>query len=97
MSLRWMRKVGEPSELAPVGFLAPWVGSGSVPDGWELLPAGAGPSVSGKVAPNVEHERAWVIFERFMAGESVADLAAAFAVPVATIEDAIRWFGFPEG
>ena len=90
--IQWIRKVGEPSDHFPVGFLVPLVGGSSVPDGWQLVPDGEGLFVGGVVAPDVEYERAFAITERFLAGESVSELATAFELPVATIEAAVRWF-----
>lgn len=80
----------------PDGFMVPLDAGAPVPDGWEIIHEREGRFIPGPAPEGarrfgeMSEADAYAVVERFMAGESVADLAHEYAVPVGMIEGAIR-------
>lgn len=98
---RFVRKVrgdGDPMGL-PDGVVLPlFDADAEPPEGWEIVRERADVLVSSPAPGDtrrfgeISEADAVTAVERFMAGESVGDLAQAYGVPVGAIESAIREF-----
>lgn len=98
---RFVRKVrgdGDPMGLPDSVVLPLFDADAEPPDGWEVISEREGRFIPGPAPGDtrcfgeISEADAIAAVKRFMAGESVADLAHAYCVPVGVIEGAIRAF-----